>query len=125
LSDDQEIFDSIIREMVKSGKVVKAAMNGGSRIMYATNDLMDFNRNITFIRVFSPREVLSVYLQDFIKAAFGAGQLYVVAAKSGVHAFKSKAGPSGSKKLEPISGDNIPNDVRRELLKLGFSLGQL
>jgi ATP-dependent Lhr-like helicase len=125
LSDDQETFDSIIRDMVKAGKVVKTAMNGGSRIMYATNDLMDFNRNITFIRVFSPREVLSVYLQDFIKAAFGAGQIYIVAAKSGVHAFKSKAASSGSKKLEPISDDNIPNDVRRELLKLGFSLGQL
>ena len=121
-SEDQETFDSIIRDMVKSGKLVKAAMNGGSRIMYVTNDLLDFNRNIQFIRLFSPRELLSLYLQDFIKAAFGSGQIYIATAKSGIYAFRSKSGSSGSKKLEPISDEPLPGDVRRELLKLGFTL---
>jgi hypothetical protein len=121
-SEDQETFDSIIRDMVRSGKVVKAAISGGSRIMYATNDLIDFSRNIQFIRLFSPRELLSLYLHDFIKSAFGSGQIYIAAAKSGLYAFRKKQGSSGSSKLEPISDDPIPGEVRRELLKLGFTL---
>ncbi len=121
-SEDQETFDSIIRDMVRSGKVFKAAMSGGSRIMYATNDLVDFSRNIQFIRLYSPRELLSLYLQDFIKAAFGSGQIYIAAAKSGIFAFKGKSGSSGSRKLEPISDEPLPSEVRRELLKLGFML---
>ena len=121
-SEDQETFDSIIRDMVRSGKVFKAAMSGGSRIMYATNDLVDFSRNIQFIRLYSPRELLSFYLQDFIKAAFGSGQIYIAAAKSGIFAFKAKSGSSGSRKLEPISEEPLPSEVRRELLKLGFML---
>ena len=122
---------SVVLSIFMLTVTLRATRRAGVRILkyLAASFILIFLTNLLVIlNLFYPASFGILIIPGFIvadlliKAAFGSGQIYIATAKSGIYAFRSKSGSSGSKKLEPISDEPLPGDVRRELLKLGFTL---
>ncbi len=118
--ETKEEFNQSIREFLKSGKVVKAAIHDGSKIVYATKDLAGFSGKSRGFRLISPREVTYLYLQDLIKAKFGTGSLYVIHSKHGLSAFRSKKLKKGIKESDILGPTEALADLKREMIRIGI-----
>ena len=118
-SDDKEDFEQSMRDLLKSGKIVKGAIHGGSKIVYATKELVSFSSKTKTMRLISPRETTYLYLQDLIKAKFGAGSLYVVFGRSGLAAFRAKQFKRDLKESDLLGDKELFADLKRELIKIG------
>lgn len=118
--DVKDEFDQSIREFMKSGKVLKAAIHGGSKIVYASKDLAGFSGKGKGMRLFSPREATVLYLQDLVKAKFGSGSLYLVFSKYGLAAFKTKQLKREIKQSDILGSADVLPDLKREMIKIGI-----
>ncbi len=121
---DQEIFEDICRDMMKAGKIFKAKIHGGSKIVYATRDLMNFRKKLQGIRIITQKELISLYLQDLVKSAYGSGMILLTLTKNEIYTFKEKQKSGWMRKISQLSGGKIPSDVRRELMRHGFMLNE-
>ncbi len=123
-SNDQDTFEALIRTFLKAGRIRKSAMHGGSKIVYATNDLINFSRKQIPIRVLTPKELISSYLQDLIRSSFGSGNIYIAFQKSGLVAFKSRSTRNGRKLLQSITKEPVSGELHKELYRLRFDLSE-
>jgi len=110
--------------MMKAGKIFKAKIHGGSKIVYATRDLMNFRKKPQGIRIITQKELISLYLQDLIKSAYGSGMILLTLTKNEIYTFKEKQKSGWMRKISQLSGSKIPSDVRRELMRHGFMLNE-